>query len=128
MGTDYVVVLAFSLVILILFAVIIVDYIAPMFLKTRFDDLCRHYLLIAEANNGLSKRHRQSLKEELEKMGLRDIKITVDEQDTISRRKEYLLKVECKYSMNIMKQVWVRNAEEFVFKFENGFLARRIVE
>lgn len=128
MGTDHVVVLSFSLVVLILFTVIIVDYIAPLFLKTRFDDLCRHYLLIAEASNGLSKKHRQTLEEELEKLGLQDIKITVKEQDTIARRKEYLLRVECRYDMNVMKQIWIRSTEEVVFKFENGFLARRIVE
>lgn len=128
MGTDHVVVLVFSLVILILFTAIIVDYISPMFLKTGFDELCRHYLLIAEAGNGLSKSQRKALEEELTAMGLKDIKINVAEQDTIARRKEYVLQIECKYSMNVMKKIFIRSTEELTFKFENGFLARRIVE
>lgn len=128
MGTDNVVVLAFSLVILILFTAVIVDYISPMFLKTRFDELCRHYLLIAEANNGLSSSHRKELEKDLINLGLKDIRIKVDGQDTVARRKEYILSVECKYAMNVMKQIFVRGSEDLVLKFENGFLARRIVE
>lgn len=127
MGVDHVVVLAFALIFLLLFSALFVEQIAPMFKKAQFDELCRNYLLIAEANNGLTSKQKAELVKELESLGLDEIKIAVDDKDTIARRKELSLKVQGIYRLNVIVDFLRREERKIVFGFERHFLARRIV-
>lgn len=128
MGADNVVVLAFALVVLLVFSAIFVEQMTPMFAKARFDELCRNYLLIAEANNGLTGNQQKKLSTELEEMGLQDIQIRIQARDQIARRGMMDLIVRCKYVYSSIGSLFDRTSKELAFHFERGFLARRIVE
>lgn len=128
MGVDNIVVTAFALVVLLLFSAVFIEHIAPMFAKARFDELCRSYLLVAEANNGLTRTQITQLGDELSKMGLVDITIKVDDKDSVARRKLMSLDVECKYVFHTMVDFLHRGEKELLFTFERHFMARRIVE
>ncbi len=128
MGADNVVVLAFALVVLLLFSAVFVEYIAPMYKKAHFDEICRRYLLIAEANNGLTARQMNELRKEIEALGLTDITISTDFKDAVARRNIMTLDIECRYVYSTPAELLRRETKELIFKFARHFLARRIVE
>lgn len=128
MGADNVVVLAFALVVLVLFSAVFVEYIAPMYKKAHFDEICRNYLLIAEANNGLTALQQERLLQEIESLGLTDVDINISSKDSVARRAIMSLDIECRYIYSSPAEFLRRETRELIFKFARYFVARRIVE
>ncbi len=128
MGIDNFVVLVFGLAVLVMFSAVFVEHISPMFSKARFDELCRDYLLRAEAQNGLSSSDIDALEEKLKNMGLEDIEIEVNTINSVARRNVMKLNVTCRYIYNAILNLQNREERNLVFSFERHFMARRIVE
>lgn len=128
MNADNVVVMAICLAVLLVFLVVFVEHMAPMFMKARFDEVCRNYLLIAEANNGLDSAQRTRLKDELSSLGLKNISINVSEKDSVARRRIMQLEVECLYEYGSLVDLFKREDRNLSFVFDRRFLARRIVQ
>lgn len=128
MGVDQVVVLAVVLSVLMMFFAVSVDYLIPMFQKTMFDQLCRDYLIIAEANNGLTQQQVSEFKARLESSGLGEIQIRFSEKDQVARREVITFSVRAVYSIHGIVDLFRRDTRRFPFQFERDFIARRIVE
>lgn len=128
MGVDQVVVLAVVLSVLMMFFALTVEYLVPMFQKTMFDQLCRDYLILAEANNGLTKQQVVEFKTKLENYGLRNIQIQFSEKDEIARREIMTFSVRAVFTMHGIVDLFQREDRNLPFTFERDFMARRIVE
>ncbi len=128
MGIDHFLVMGVGIAILVVFSAVFVEYISPMFSKAQFDEICRDYLLRAEASNGLSASDIESLEESLEKMGLEDIEIDISETNSVARRSVMKISIRCHYIFNAIVDLGSRKEKDLVFSFERHFMARRIVE
>ncbi len=128
MGIDHLLVMGVGLAILVVFSAVFVEYISPMFSKAHFDEICRDYVLRAEAENGLSSSDRKSLEEKLEKMGLENIEIDITEINSVARRSVMKISIKCHYIFNAIVDLGSRKEKDLVFSFERHFMARRIVE
>lgn len=128
MGVDQVVVLAVVLSVLMMFFALSVEYMVPMFQKTMFDQMCRDYLILAEANNGLTHKQVAEFKNRLEKSGLREVEIHFSEKDEVARRDIMTFSVRALYAMYGIVDLFRRDTRVLHFHFERDFFARRIVE
>ena len=76
MGIDQSLVFAILLIALIVVIVFSIDLIVTIVLKLEFDDICRHYLLLAESQNGLTTSDMILLENKLIELGLEAINIS----------------------------------------------------
>lgn len=128
MGTDQVLVFAVLLAVLVSFTVMGIEFIAPIITKSGFDHLCRDYMLIAEANNGLSSSHKKKFEEKLADIGVEQITVNVAGEGSVKRREILNFEVRAVFRYSGLHSLFERKAKEIKFNFRKSFLARIIEE
>lgn len=127
MGVDQVVVTGVTIVILMTLFVMAFDYLIPVVLKIEFDAICRNYVLVAEAQNGLSSEDITKLKGEIEALGLLFLNLNCSEINASKRGSINAFRVEGIYQNKHFISIFERDYQEIQFIFEQEFLSRKIV-
>lgn len=102
MSPGNLVVLALVLVFLFLFAVGNTEYSLPFFQRIKFDNVCNKYLSIVQAEGRLSVTDRNSLINELENIGFKDV-IIIAPTNRLAWNSEATLRVEADYTFKVTK-------------------------
>jgi hypothetical protein len=127
MNIDQVIVLGFTLVIFMAVFVFSIDLLSPLFFKWEFDEICRMYLLMAEANNGLSVAMRTELERALDELDLTEITIVCDDYGALKRGNVSAMEVQATFGSNQFVSLFNRTEKKVRFVFKQNFLARKIV-
>lgn len=122
MNIGEVIVTGACIILIVVSLVIGIEHITPMLVKGSFDQICRSYMLIAEAHNGLTTDDIKMLEQELTEKGLKDIAIHFPARDMSKRGKLMHCEVSCDY------ESWGHMRKPIRFVYRTSFLARRIVE
>lgn len=69
-------ILALVIVGLLLFIVTGVENTVPLFVRSRFDDICNNYLALMEKSSGLGVAEKNALTAELDGLGIANITVT----------------------------------------------------
>ncbi len=127
MGIDQTVVMGVALVILLALFVSAFDYVIPLIIKFEFDVVCRKYVLLSESQNGLTGDDFQTMKSELEHLGLIDNRIECGKIGDVKRGLIYVFEVKGIYLQKRFVSIFTRAEAEIQFKFKQDYLARKIV-
>lgn len=127
MNIDQVVVIGILIVVIMAVFVSVVDLATPIIKKLEFNSICRNYTLIAESENGLSDEMRQNLVNDLKNSGYETVLIQSDKNDSVMRGKTAVLIVEVTYKTSKLINLFNKVDETILFRYEQGFIARRIV-
>jgi len=127
MGIDQVVVIGVLIIILMALFVTAIDYLIPVIIKIEFDSICRNYVLIAEAQNGLTFDDIEKLKSEIEALGLTPITVNIGLINESKRGSINAFQVESIYQNNYFISLFKRGQNEIRFIFEQDFLSRKII-
>lgn len=127
MSIDQIVVLGFTLVIFIAVFVFSIDIMAPLIIKLEFDEICRMFILLAEANNGMTDTMRMDLESALHEINLTDISIMCDDYGTLKRGNISEMEVEATFRSNQFLTLFKRSEKQVRFIFKQNFFARKIV-
>lgn len=128
MGTDQVIVATVILAVIVVFTIISIEYMSPMFIKLAFDRVCRDYLLIAEANNGLSLLHKKQLEEKLLDLGLESVSIKAPAEGSVTRRSLMTVNISGRLEHSNFVALFKREKRSISLNFDRSFLTRLIVE
>ncbi|HAS72956.1 MAG TPA: hypothetical protein DCS67_02295 [Clostridiales bacterium UBA8960] len=104
-----------------------IDLLSPLFFKWEFDEICRMYLLMAEANNGLSVAMRTELERALDELDLTEITIVCDDYGALKRGNVSAMEVQATFGSNQFVSLFNRTEKKVRFVFKQNFLARKIV-
>lgn len=127
MGIDQSIIFAVTLIALIVIVVFSIDLIVPIVLKIQFDDVCRHYLLLAESQNGLTYNDEMAIAARLAEIGLETIEITSPNVNETMRGEVYEIDVQATYQSEGFISLFKREPQARIFSFKRQYLGRRIV-
>lgn len=127
MGIDQVVVMGVLIVVLMALFVMTFDFMLPMLTKLQYDAICRKYVLIAEASNGLSEHEVNALKNELTQLGMKEIDVTCGGPNQVKRGEKNEFKVEADYAASWFISLFRREEKIQKMVFQQSFLSRKIV-
>jgi hypothetical protein len=127
MGIDQSVVFAFLLIALIVIIVFSIDLIVPIVLKLEFDDICRHYLLLAESQNGLSTNDKMLLENKLTELGLETIHISSPNVNETMRGDVYEIDVHAVFRSEGFVSLFKRESQARTFLFKRRYIGRKII-
>lgn len=128
MGIEQVLIMGVVLVIVFALFVVLFDMIMPLVVKGQFDDVCRTYLLLSEAQNGLEYAEIEKLTLELEQIGIGDLELSYRKKHEVVRGGIHAFEVLGIYRYDKMQTLFKREQVELVFKFKRDFIARKIVQ
>jgi hypothetical protein len=127
MGVDQTVVMGVTIVVLLALFVMAFDFVIPMILKFEFDTICREFILLSEAQNGLSVEDYQRLMMAIEQLGLVENQIEYGKIGEVKRGEVHVFKVEGTYMHKRLSSLFSRSDQEIKFIFKQDYLARKIV-
>ena len=117
MGLSDVIIGGIVMVLIVSVVVALMTLILPMYVKTEFDSICRRYALVIEAENGLSYENRQQLIQELKRIGVHNILVTSESENSVKRHEAMTFQVE---------GVYYGIQTEVPFMFQTKVLARKV--
>ncbi len=126
MGIDQVLVFCIILVIGLFFFVTMTDYMIPVYLKLEFDSICRDYVLLIEAQNGLDENQKNALKQELTDMDISISSITCSSPGTIKKGDWIVFSVEGEFSRSMIKTLFSREEETYAFRFKQNVVSSKV--
>lgn len=127
MGVDQAVVFGVLIVILMVLLVSVFDFAEPLLLRGQFDEVCRQYVLCAEAGNGLKPAEIEDLRQALEALNIQSISFEGSQMTTVERGKFYTFRVSGTYEMHKRTALFTRTSVPVELVFERQFLARRVI-
>lgn len=107
-------------------SVMMIEYFVPISAKSEFDHVCRGYMIKAETYGGLSSDEVDKLKEELEKLGLRDVKVDYPNINSKKKGQDINLKVQGVYSYNQISGIIIREDKELNFIYDISTVSKRV--
>lgn len=125
MDTSNVIVVSMAIIILLLFAVFVMELLVPMQLKFEMNGICRSYIYTIESTGGLSLEDKNSLKKSLEDVGLSGITIDIKKEGNRHGDKVEV-NIGCDYSHKRLINLYSRKDKSLVFKFERIYFIRKI--
>lgn len=127
MGIDQSLVFAILLIALIVVIVFSIDLIVPIVLKLEFDDICRHYLLLAESQNGLTTSDMILLDNKLIELGLEAINISSPNVNETMRGDVYEIDVHAVFRSESFISLFKRESQARTFLFKRRYIGRKII-
>jgi hypothetical protein len=127
MNIDQVVVIGILIVVIMAVFVSVVELATPIIKRLEFNSICRNYTLIAESENGLSDEMRQKLEITLKNSGYESVMILSAKNDGVMRGNQSVLTVEVTYKTSKLINLFNKVDETILFRYEQGFIARKIV-
>ena len=127
MGMDQVVVMGVLIIVLITLFVMTFDFLVPLMTKLEYDAVCRKYMLLAEAHNGLRATDKADLEMELIDMGLAEINIECGLQNQMKRGEKNEFRVESTYASSWFTTLFKRSEKQQKMVFHQTFMARKII-
>lgn len=127
MGIEQTIVTGIALIIVISLFLAFMDYLHPIYLRHQFQEICRAYVFIAEAGNGLSLTEYNNLKSDLEEMGVHVLEMNIAMKGTVKRLSGINFKVKGEVFVTGFRSIFEREPKSFELNYETNQIARRIV-
>lgn len=127
MGIEQAIVTGVAIVIVIVLFLIFMDYLHPLYIQHQFQEICRMYVLIAEAENGLSSNAYKNLKYDLEEIGVKVIEMNIDVIGSVKRLDQINFKVRGEVFVAGFKSLYEREEKAVELLYEASQIARRVL-
>ena len=111
----------------IIILVFLIEKIVPISKKLELDRICSYYLLKVENNGGLNTSEIDDLNKTLTTNGFTNIKITVNEPETVKFGNKVKLSVTCSYRQSELRSDLKRSLIEYPMEYQSIVLSRRII-
>lgn len=127
MGIDQTIVFCFTLVVCIFLMAVMIESVMPLYLKLQFDNICRNYSLIIEANNGLSEAEEEEFRKKLIDMDLNVEKLSCTRPHKTKKGDWILLEVEGIKEMNSSVGLFKREVKAYRYSFIQDIVSTRAI-
>ena len=121
------VVMGVLIIVLIALFVMTFDFLVPLMTKLEYDAVCRKYMLLAEAHNGLRAIDKTDLEMELKDLGFVDIVVECGSHNQLKRGEKNEFKVESTYASSWFFTLFKRSDKQQKMVFHQTFMARKII-
>ncbi len=115
------------IIVIITLFVMTFDFLVPLMTKLEYDAVCRKYMLLAEAHNGLRATDEAEMEMELTNMGFDEVIIECGSQNQLKRGEKNEFRVESTYNSSWFFTLFKRSEKQQKMVFHQTFMARKIV-
>lgn len=126
MEISNVIVLAIALLILLGFAVFVVELFIPLQMKIEVHKICKPYLFILEAEGRLASEDLNRIHQHLLNIGLSSVDVKVHENGT-GFGDRVTLKIQAVYTHEPMIELFKRQNQTLEFNYEKEISIRKII-
>lgn len=126
MDISNVLILAVGIIVLLCFAVFVIEMFMPLQLKLGVHEICRPYLYILEAQGDLDELSIQKIKSNLTNIGLTSVQVDLSRSGD-KFGDSVILKVKGLYHHEPMVRLFKRKSETLEFYYEKKISVRKII-
>lgn len=101
------------------------DYMVPLYLNFEFNDICRSYALLIEAQNGLDEDQKNAFIEVLRKRNVIVTQVTCSVPNHIKKGDWIHFSVVAENSRSVFKALLERETKTYVYKFTQEIVSNK---